>query len=184
VQYIDCREHSLFRHAAIKMQLHIARSLELLINEIVHTAAGIDEAGGDDGQAASLLGIAGSAEKAFRRVKRNGIDTAGKRPAAGRHCEVVRPGQTGNAVQQDNDILADFDKPLGAVERQFCNARMSLGRLIKGCGNDLAFNRTLHIGHFLRPFADKTNHHMNVRVFTGNSVRYILHQHGFTCFRR
>src|SRR2546430_2247912 len=98
------------------MKLHIAGAFELLIDDVVHAAAGIDEAGGDDSQAAALLRIPGCPEESFGRIKSDGIDATREGAAAGRHGEVVRPGEPGEAIKQDQDVLSAFDQPLGTIE--------------------------------------------------------------------
>ena len=42
--------HALFGHAAIQMDLTVARTLELLVDHLIHAAAGVDQGGADDGQ--------------------------------------------------------------------------------------------------------------------------------------
>ena len=50
------------------MQLHVAGAFELLVDHLVHPAAGVHQAGGDDGQAAAFLYIAGATEELLGRV--------------------------------------------------------------------------------------------------------------------
>src|SRR6266508_6303364 len=82
---IDRREDALLRELAIQMQLHIAGTFELLVDHIIHTAAGIDQAGGDDRERSAVLDIARGAEETLGRVERHWVDTAGERAPAGRH---------------------------------------------------------------------------------------------------
>jgi len=49
--------------------------LNFFENHFVHTAAGIDQRGRDDGERAALLDIARGAEKALRPLQRIGVDT-------------------------------------------------------------------------------------------------------------
>jgi len=81
------------------VQFHIPRPLELLVDKLVHTAAGINEAGGDDGQAAAFKGIAGGAEEVLGRVEGGGVNAPRQSPAAGGHDQVIRAGEAGNAVK-------------------------------------------------------------------------------------
>ena len=82
---------------AVEVQLHVAGALELLVDHVVHAAAGIHQAGGDDRQAAAFLDVAGRAEEALGRVEGDRVDTAGERAPAGRHRQVVGAGQAGDA---------------------------------------------------------------------------------------
>ena len=93
VDNIDSREYPLLSQTAVEVQFHIAGAFEFFINQVVHTAAGINQAGGNYGKAAALLGISGSAEKALGRIKGYRVDTAGQRSAAGRHRQVIGTGQ-------------------------------------------------------------------------------------------
>ena len=49
--WIDRREDPAIGEVAVELELHIARSLELLENDLVHLRSGIDESRGEDGQA-------------------------------------------------------------------------------------------------------------------------------------
>ena len=79
---VDGREDAPLGQPAVEVQLHVAGALELLVDHVVHAAAGVDQAGGDDRQAAALLDVARGAEEALGRVERDRVDTAGERAAA------------------------------------------------------------------------------------------------------
>jgi hypothetical protein len=49
------------------VELHVAGALELLVDDVIHAAAGINQAGGDDRQTAAALDVAGSAKEALGR---------------------------------------------------------------------------------------------------------------------
>jgi len=57
------------------MEFHIACPLELFIDELIHAATGINEAGGDDGQAPTFSSIAGSAEELLGWVEGGWVNT-------------------------------------------------------------------------------------------------------------
>ena len=59
---IDGREDALFEQAPVERNLLIAGALELFEDDLVHPAAGIDQRGRDNRQAAAVLGIARGAE--------------------------------------------------------------------------------------------------------------------------
>src|SRR3972149_1842195 len=48
---VDGGEDAPLGEAAVEVQLHVAGALELLVDDLVHAAAGVDEAGGDDREA-------------------------------------------------------------------------------------------------------------------------------------
>ena len=166
------------------MDFHVAGAFKLFVNQVVHTATGIYQTSGQDGQAAAFGGITGSAEETFSRMQRGGINTAGKGSAAGRHGQVVSAGQTGNTIQQDNDIHTAFDDTFGSFQGQFRHARVVFDRFIEGGRDDFTFNGTPHIGDLFRTFADKANHQVNIAVIGSNGVGNGFQQHGFTGFRR
>src|SRR3954466_1724951 len=56
---VHCRVNALIADFAIEDHLHVAGALEFLEDELVHSAAGLDERGRHDGERASFLGIAG-----------------------------------------------------------------------------------------------------------------------------
>ena len=47
----------------VERQLHVAGALELLEDHLIHPAARVDEARGDDREAAAVLDLAGGAEE-------------------------------------------------------------------------------------------------------------------------
>ena len=55
---------------SVQHDLHITSSLELLEDNFVHSAAGLDECRSDDGEAAAFLHVTSSAEEALRLVER------------------------------------------------------------------------------------------------------------------
>src|SRR5690606_8460520 len=75
---VDGGEDALFGDAAIQVDLHVAGALELLVDHVVHARAGVDQRGGDDGQRAAFLDVAGGAEEALRPVQGVGVDAAGE----------------------------------------------------------------------------------------------------------
>ncbi len=55
---------------------HVAGSLELFEDDFVHAGAGIDEGGGDDGERAAFLNVAGRAEEALGALQGVGVYAA------------------------------------------------------------------------------------------------------------
>ena len=75
---VDSREDALVAERAVELKLHVARSLELLEDHLVHLAACIDEGSGDDGERAASLDVAGSSEETLRFLQGIGVDTTSK----------------------------------------------------------------------------------------------------------
>ena len=113
---VDGREDALLGQLAVEVQLHVAGALELLVDDVVHARAGVDQAGGDDRQAAAVLDVARGAEEALRRVEGDRVDTAGERLARWRQGQVVGARQARDGVEQDDDVAPALDQALGALE--------------------------------------------------------------------
>ncbi len=64
--HVDGGEDALLHQAAVEVDLHVAGALELLEDDLVHPAAGVDQRGGDDGEAAAVLDVARGAEELLR----------------------------------------------------------------------------------------------------------------------
>ena len=77
-----------------------------------------------------------------------------------------------------------FHQALGFFDDHFGHLDMALGRLVKGGADHLPLDRTLHVGHFLRPLIDKQHEQDNVLVIFGNAVGKHCKQHGFARARR
>ncbi len=63
---------------AVEDDFRVTGALELFEDHFVHAAAGVDQRGGDDGQRAAFLDVAGRTEEALRPLQRVGVDTAGQ----------------------------------------------------------------------------------------------------------
>src|SRR5882757_5427780 len=73
---VDRREYPLLGDAPVEVDFAVAGALELLVDDVVHLRAGIDERRGEDRQAAALLAIARRAEDALRTLQRVGPHAA------------------------------------------------------------------------------------------------------------
>src|SRR5690606_36907339 len=62
---VERREDALVGDLAVEHDLRIAGTLELLEDHLVHAAAGVDQRGGDDREAAAFLDVARRAEEAL-----------------------------------------------------------------------------------------------------------------------
>ena len=78
------------------MQLHVAGSLELFKDNLIHLTAGINEGGCNNCQTAPLFNIPGSPEKPLGLMQGMSINTTGKNLAAGGDNCVVGTRQTGD----------------------------------------------------------------------------------------
>src|SRR5262249_47788661 len=91
---VDGRKDALVGKAAVQVDFHVAGTLELFKNDVVHAAAGVNQRGGDDGERAAFLDVPGCRKKAPRALQGVGVDTAGKNFARGRRDGVVGARKT------------------------------------------------------------------------------------------
>ena len=78
---------------------YLSYLLEFFKNDIVHPAAGLNQRGGQNGDAASLFHLSGGAEKLLGFVKCGRVQSARQGSAGRRDHQIVCPGQPGDAVQ-------------------------------------------------------------------------------------
>ena len=62
---------------AVEDELHVAGALELLEDDVVHAAAGLDQHAGDDGERTGLLGAAGGGEELAGFLEGAHVEAAG-----------------------------------------------------------------------------------------------------------
>ncbi len=161
------------------MELHVAGALELLEDDLVHPAAGVDQGGGDDGQAAALLDVAGGAEEALGLLQGVGVHAAGEDLAAVGDLGVVRPGQPGDAVQQDHHVVAELHLTAGLLQHHLGHLDVAGGRLVEGRADHLGGRHgPTHVGDLLRPLVDQQYDQVHVGVVPGNGVADLLQQDG------
>src|SRR5690606_2651294 len=71
---VDGREDALVGELAAEAQLHVARALELLEDDLVHLRARLDEGRREDRERSAVLDVARGAEELLRRVQRRRVD--------------------------------------------------------------------------------------------------------------
>ena len=100
------------------------------------------------------------------------------------HDRIIGARQAGYRIQQDADVLFMFDEPLGLFDHHFGHSHVTFGRLVKGRGNHLGFDRPFHIGDLFRPLIDQKHDQFHVRVIGGNRVSDFLKDDSFPGFGR
>ena len=166
------------------MDFRVAGALELFEDHFVHARAGVDERGGDDGERAALLDVARRAEEALRTLQRVAVHAAREHLARGRDDGVVGARQTGDRVEQDDDVLLVLDQALGLLDHHLGDLHVALGRLVEGRRDDLAAHRALHVGDFFRPLVDEQHDQIHLGVVLGDAVGDALQQHRLAGARR
>ncbi len=92
---VDGREDALLRQLPVQMNLHVAGALEFLEDDLVHAAAGINQGGGDDGEAAPFLDVPGGPEKPFGPLQGVGIQRRRRESCRWPAPPCCRPGPGG-----------------------------------------------------------------------------------------
>ena len=77
-----------------------------------------------------------------------------------------------------------FDQALGLFDHHFRDLDVANRRLVESRGNDLASDRPLHVGHFLRPLVDQQDDQITLRVICRDRLRDILQQDRLSGSRR
>ena len=84
-------EDALVGDLTVEDDFRVTRALKFFEDDFVHSAAGIDQRRGDDGQRATFLDVPRRAEETFGTLQGIGVDTAGQHLARRRHHGVVGP---------------------------------------------------------------------------------------------
>ena len=156
------------------MDFHVAGAFELFVDHVVHAAAGLDKAGGEDGHAAALLGVSGRAEETLGRVEGDGVDAAGEGASTGGKSEVVGSREAGDAVKKDGDVVSGLDQALGALEHHLGNAAMVFDRLVEGGAVHLSADGAAHVGDLFGALADERDHDPHVGMVGGDAFGDLL----------
>ena len=87
-------------------------------------------------------------------------------------------------VEQDHDVAAVFDQPLGFLDHHLGDLDVTHRRFVEGRGDHLALHRALHVRDFLRTLVDQQHDQIALRMIGRDRVRDVLHQHGLAGARR
>ena len=183
---IDRRVDALVADLAVEHELHVSGAFELLEDELVHAAAGIDERGGDDGQRARFLGVARRGEKLARDFQRARIDAAGHGASAAAHGVVEGAADAGDRVEQDEDILA-------RIRRDAWRARWRAARCACATSRRMSFelamisarrDGALDFGDFLGPLIDEQDDELDLGMILHHGLGDVLEQRGLAGARR
>ena len=181
---VEAGEDAFFHQFAIEMDFAVPGSFELFEDDFVHTGAGIDQGGGDDGQRAAFFEVSRGAEEALGFVQGVGIHAAGEDFSAGGDDGIVGAGQARDGVEHDDDVFFVFDESFCFFDDHFRDLDVAGGGFIEGGGDDLTVDGALHIGDFFASFIDEQDDEDGIGVIAMDGVGDILQQHGLTGARR
>ena len=181
---IDCRENPAFDETAVQMNLAVAGTFKLLENDLVHPATGVDQRGGDDRETAGTFDVSGGTKEALGFLQRIRFQAARHRlsPVAGER--VVGPGEPGNRIQQDDDVLPLLDQAPGLLTHHLGAVDVTLGRLIKRGRNHFTLRVPAEIRDLLGALVDQKQNQLHLGAVRRNRVGDVLHQHGLAGARR
>ncbi len=86
--------------------------------------------------------------------------------------------------EQDHDILLVLDQALGLLDHHLGNLDVAARRLVEGRGDDLAVDRALHVGDFLRPLVDQQHDQDDLGIIVGDRAGDVLQEHRLAGPRR
>ena len=174
---INRREDPPLLKLTVQHKLHVAGTLKLLINYIIHTRAGIHQRGCKDGKRATLPHISSCTKETLRHMQCRRIQTSGQGSTGCRNHKVISSRKSCNGIQKDGNILSLLHQPLGSLDRHLRNSLVMLRKLIKGGVNDLhhtAFNLLLHVRNFLRTLINEENEQMHLGLIPYNCLGNLL----------
>ena len=93
------------------------------------------------------------------------------------HFGVVGAGQARDRVEQDDDVAAELDHPLGLLDDHLADLDVPAGRLVERRADDLgsaALDRPLHVGHFLGPLVDQQHDDVALGMIREDAVGDLL----------
>src|ERR1035437_7784255 len=181
---VDRRVDPPLGQSPVEPELHVAGALELLENDLVHFGAGLHQGGGQDGERPALFDVAGRPEELLRWVQGTRVDATGHDPAGRGLGQVVGPGQSGDAVENDHDVPAHFHQPLRPLDGQFSHRGVLVGRTIEGGGNHFALDRTTHVGDLFGALVHQKDHEVHVGVVGFDGLGDVLHPRRLAGLRR
>jgi hypothetical protein len=153
-------------------------ALELLEDDLVHPASGVDQRGGDDRQGAALLDVPRRTEETLRFVERVGIDAARQNLSGVGHDHVLGAGEAGDRVEQDHDVVLVLDQTLRLLDHHIGDLHVTVGGLVECRGDDLAVDVPLHVSDLLGPLVDQEHDELDLRMVLGDRVRHLLEEDG------
>ena len=132
LQDVDRGEDPLIGNLTVKDDFRVTGALELFEDDLVHTAARIDQGGRDNGQGAAFFDIAGGTKEALGPLQGVGVNTSGQDLTGRRHHGIVGAAQTGHGVEQDDHIALVFDQALSLFNDHFGDLHVTGCGLVEG----------------------------------------------------
>src|SRR5262249_40556000 len=177
-------EHATIHQASVEVDLHVPGALELLEDDLVHPAAGVDQGRAENGEAAALLDVARGAAELLRAAERVRVDAAGEDLAARRYHGIVGARQARDRVEQHDDVAPVLHQALRLLDDHLGDLHVTGGRLVEGRADDLAAHRPLHVGDLLGALVDEEHDEDDGGMVGGDAVGDVLEHHRLAGARR
>ena len=149
---LDRRKNAHLGNGSIEVELHVSSAFELLENEVVHAAVGLDERSTKNGETATLFGIAGGTEEFSRLGEGFGIDASTHCAAFSRLEIIVGPGHAGDRIEKDNHVAAEFHEALSTVGNRLADLNVAGDGFVKSGCVYFAIQGPSHISDFFWSF--------------------------------
>jgi len=172
--YVDGRVDAAAGGFAVKFEFGVAGALVLLVQQGVCGGTGLDQGGGEHGERAACSRSRAAPSSRFRGEQCARVHAAGEHAAGRWRGQAVGTAEAGERVEQDHDVTAEFDQPLGALDGEFGD-RGVVGWWPVECGRDhLALDRPPDVGYFFGSFADEHHHDVAFGVVVRDAVGDLL----------
>src|ERR1043166_7150357 len=119
---------------------HISGSLELLEDQFIHPRSSIHQRSGQNRQRAAFFDLPGGSKHLARNFERPGINTAGHRSTTAAMDAVVSSRDTGDGIQQHENVLARFDHPSATLNHESRKPNMGFEVLVVRRGHYFSFH--------------------------------------------
>jgi len=169
----------LFADLAVEHELHVAGTLELLEDQIIHATVGLDQCGRHDGEGTGFLGIACGRKKLARNFHGSGIHTTAHGTASATLRVVKGAADTGQGIHQNKDILALLDETLGTVNGDLGNPGVAAEITVVGTGVEFGLRHgASDLGHLLGAFVHEQDDEFHLGVILHHGIGDVLEQGG------
>src|SRR5204862_6020171 len=101
---VDRGPDALLGRAAVEDELHVARALELLEDQLVHLRARVDQRRREDRQRPAVLDVPSAREERLRTLEAPRVESARERAAAASLEQVVGAAEARQRVHEDDDV--------------------------------------------------------------------------------
>jgi predicted RNA-binding Zn ribbon-like protein len=112
------------------------------------------------------------------------LEAAGHDLSGARRERVVGPGQPGDRIEEDDDVLALLDQPAGLLAHHLGAVHVAFRSLVEGRGHDLALRVAPEVGDLLGPLVDEEQDQLRKRAVLGDGIGDVLQEDRLAGSRR